>query len=205
MTSTRSWCAPGDPAALAFGIERLLAIPRWRSRLAGAALSGVERFTWSRRAERLEHCRAGRRRPAMISERLLSIVRCPDCRSASPGRRERVDLSGMRPRVPGVRATATSTCGRAVSSRSRRNISTRHCTPTRVTNASRRRCSDRRSATTCSARSWRRSRAIASSISGAAAAGRCSGTATGAPTMVGIDISPFFSEEARRERRPAAR
>ena len=44
-----------------------------------------------------------------------------------------------------------------------------------------------------------RSPATRSSISAAAAAARCCGTATGAPTTVGIDIAPFFSDDARRD------
>ena len=46
--------APGDPASLAFGIERLLADPQLATKLAGNALSDVDDYTWSRRAERLE-------------------------------------------------------------------------------------------------------------------------------------------------------
>ena len=46
--------APGAPASLAFGIERLLASPELAARLARNALSDVDDYTWSRRAERLE-------------------------------------------------------------------------------------------------------------------------------------------------------
>ena len=46
--------SPGDPESLAFGIERLLADRELATRLARNALSDVDDYTWSRRAERLE-------------------------------------------------------------------------------------------------------------------------------------------------------
>jgi glycosyltransferase involved in cell wall biosynthesis len=46
--------AAGDPAALAAGIERVLADPGLARRLAEAALSAVPAYSWDRRAERLE-------------------------------------------------------------------------------------------------------------------------------------------------------
>ena len=46
--------APGDPASLALAIDRLLADPPLAARLARNALSDVDDYTWSRRAERLE-------------------------------------------------------------------------------------------------------------------------------------------------------
>jgi glycosyltransferase involved in cell wall biosynthesis len=46
--------APGDPASLASGIERLLADRQLAIKLARNALSDVDDYTWSRRAERLE-------------------------------------------------------------------------------------------------------------------------------------------------------
>jgi glycosyltransferase involved in cell wall biosynthesis len=46
--------SPGDPESLAFGIERLLADRELAARLARNALSDVDDYTWSRRAERLE-------------------------------------------------------------------------------------------------------------------------------------------------------
>ena len=45
---------PGDPAAMAAAIERLLADPALATRLADAALSAVPAYSWDRRAERLE-------------------------------------------------------------------------------------------------------------------------------------------------------
>ena len=45
---------PGDAAALARAIERLLADPVLASRLARAALDGVPEYSWDRRAERLD-------------------------------------------------------------------------------------------------------------------------------------------------------
>jgi glycosyltransferase involved in cell wall biosynthesis len=46
--------APGDSAALARGIDRLLGEPELAARLARNALNDVDDYTWSRRAERLE-------------------------------------------------------------------------------------------------------------------------------------------------------
>jgi glycosyltransferase involved in cell wall biosynthesis len=45
---------PGDPVALAAGIERVVADPVLARRLAEAALSAVPAYSWDRRAERLE-------------------------------------------------------------------------------------------------------------------------------------------------------
>ena len=45
---------PGDTAALAGAIERLLAEPGLASRLARAALERVPEYSWDRRAERLD-------------------------------------------------------------------------------------------------------------------------------------------------------
>jgi glycosyltransferase involved in cell wall biosynthesis len=45
---------PGDPAALAAGIRRVLGDPAFASRLAGAAFARVRTFTWDRRAALLE-------------------------------------------------------------------------------------------------------------------------------------------------------
>ena len=46
--------APGDAAAMAHAIERLLADPALASRLADAALERVPGYSWDRRAERLD-------------------------------------------------------------------------------------------------------------------------------------------------------
>jgi glycosyltransferase involved in cell wall biosynthesis len=46
--------APGDSAAMATAIERLLADSALAVRLAGAALAAVPSYSWSRRAEKLE-------------------------------------------------------------------------------------------------------------------------------------------------------
>jgi glycosyltransferase involved in cell wall biosynthesis len=45
---------PGDADALAAAVRRLLDDPPLASRLAAAAFSAVDRYTWGRRAERLE-------------------------------------------------------------------------------------------------------------------------------------------------------
>ena len=45
---------PGDAAAMAGAIERLLADPALASRLAHAALERVPEYSWDRRAERLD-------------------------------------------------------------------------------------------------------------------------------------------------------
>jgi len=45
---------PGDPAAMAAAIERLIADPALSARLAAAALAAAPAYSWDRRAERLE-------------------------------------------------------------------------------------------------------------------------------------------------------
>ena len=45
---------PGDVAALTHGIEQLLGDPTLANRLAHAALQDVPKYSWQRRAERLE-------------------------------------------------------------------------------------------------------------------------------------------------------
>jgi glycosyltransferase involved in cell wall biosynthesis len=45
---------PGDPAALAGGLRRVLSDPELGARLATAARAAVRDYTWDRRAERLE-------------------------------------------------------------------------------------------------------------------------------------------------------
>jgi glycosyltransferase involved in cell wall biosynthesis len=45
---------PGDPAALAAAIERLITDPALSARLAAAALAAAPAYSWDRRAERLE-------------------------------------------------------------------------------------------------------------------------------------------------------
>ena len=142
----------------------------------------------------------------MISDRLLALVRCPECHGDARARLgDALTCQGCGRALPRGRRATTSTCGRGSSSPSRRSTWTRRCTPTRGTSACRRRCSARGSATTCCARSSRPRPAIASSISAAAAAARCCGTATGGAATIGIDISPFFAQEARAGRRSAAR
>ena len=114
----------------------------------------------------------------MISERLLTLARCPDCGGGLAGATG--DAAGVRRLRPDVRrpGRATSTCGRRPRSTSRRSTSTRRCTPTRGTSACRRRCWPPASATTCCARSCGRGPTTGSSTSAAAAGGRWSGTAT---------------------------
>jgi glycosyltransferase involved in cell wall biosynthesis len=46
--------APGDPAAMAAAIERLITDPALSARLAAAALAAAPAYSWDRRAERLE-------------------------------------------------------------------------------------------------------------------------------------------------------
>ena len=45
---------PGDPAAMAAAIERLITNPSLSARLAAAALAAAPAYSWDRRAERLE-------------------------------------------------------------------------------------------------------------------------------------------------------
>ena len=127
---------------------------RSRERLASAARAAATDYTWDRRAERLETLLSRARRSAsMISDRLLTLVRCPECRANIT-------------RPPGTAGTfVCSSCARVhraqrrvprhapgrVSSANRRSTSTRRCTPTRGTSGCRRRCSGRGSATTCCA------------------------------------------------------
>ena len=46
--------APGDPAALADAIRRLIADPALALRLAARAFADAEQYSWARRAERLD-------------------------------------------------------------------------------------------------------------------------------------------------------
>ena len=120
----------------------------------------------------------------------------PRCRATA----SRITCSRLRPSVPRRRRTTSSTSARRSNTPSRRSIWTRRCTPTRGTSASRRRCSGRGSATTCSAPSSPRRRRIASSISGAAAAGRCCGTRTGGPPS----SASTSARSSPRKRAPAS-
>ena len=152
-TSNAVLVAPGDAAALAAGIRRVLADPALAARLAGRGGGcgvglhlGAPRRAARSAAERRD--RAGR----MISDRLLALVRCPECRATLT--RDRRCAS------PAAAAAATTTqpaqrlprpAARRSSSPSRPSTWTRRCTPTRATSGSRRRCSARGSATTCCA------------------------------------------------------
>ena len=164
------------------------------------ALNDVDDYTWSRRAERLEALFEEVRGASMISDRLLSLVRCPGCHvnaDGGPGHSHDVAVYELRTASTRRRRSRTSwTCVRASNSRNRPSISTRRCTPTRGTNAYRRRCSGRRSATTCCARSSALVPAIGWSISAAAADARCCGTATGAPRP-SASTSPRSSPKSR--------
>ena len=130
----------------------------------------------------------------MISDTLLSLVRCPDCHGALAGTPDSLVCQGcgrpdhgaspdyldLRPRVEFMEQT---------------NIWTRRCTPTRGTSGCRRRFSDRGSGTTCFDRSCRSCRVTSSWISV-----RQRPHAVLEPRRgiheVGIDISPYFAEEA---------
>ncbi len=165
----------GDPAALAAAIERLIADPvlrpttrRRRARAAHRTLPGAPGQAARGRA---------RGRALMITPAPCSrSPACPDCgarlRAATPTS-SRAGCGRTFRRRP----AATWTSGRHRRSRSRRSISITSCTPMPGTSRSRRRCSGRRFATTCSGRSWLPRQAIASSTSGVAAGARCSGTA----------------------------
>ena len=101
--------------------------------------------------------------------------------------------------VPTARPEASiSICGPRTSSPSRRSIWTKRCTPTRGTSACRRRSSDRRSATTCCASSCGpRPGDLVVDLGCGSGRALVWNRDLGAET-VGIDISPFFSEDARR-------
>ncbi len=196
---------PGSAPALSAGIRRVLS--RSGARCPARGSRSAQRYSstpGSGAPSGSRRCWQCRRRAAMISERLLALVRCPDCRRRAARHGELVTCSRMRPaRTARVNADYLDLRPRS-NSRSRRSTSTRRCTPTRGTNGSRRRCSDRRSATTCCAPSSRRRPAIASSISAAAAGARCSGTATGARRR-SASTSARSSPRRRARSRPAAR
>ena len=156
-TTMRVLVAAGNPQALAAGIR-----PR-------EGRSGAWRSASPRRRSPTSAVTPGTAAPsgssvlfadgarAMISERLLALVRCPECHGALRSERRRAHLQRLRAAVTRGAARGLSRSAAAGRVRaSRRNISTRRCTPTRGTSGSRRRCSDRESATTCCARSWRR-------------------------------------------------
>ena len=132
----------------------------------------------------------------MISERLLTIARCPDCggRLAGAGgrRRRRAQAAGGRsPCRP-----ATSTCGRRPPSTSRRAISTRRCTSTRGTSASRRRCWPRACATTCCATFLRPGPGDLVIDLGCGSGRMLVWNQDSGACQVGVDVSPFFAHEA---------
>ena len=136
----------------------------------------------------------------MISDRLIALVRCPDCRGRIVRSVDTAD--GLRCQTCGRTYRAPSgeywICGRRTSSPSRPSTWTKRSTPTRGTSGCRHRSSARRFATTCcatfSARARRpRGRSRLRQRSHAALEPRPRARET-----VGIDISPFFSGDARR-------
>ena len=73
--------APGDAEALAAGIRRLRERPgASRPARRAARAAAVAEYSWDRRAERLEALFRRDRVDTMISDRLIALVRCPDCR-----------------------------------------------------------------------------------------------------------------------------
>ena len=156
--NARAGSQPGDAAAIAAAITRLLDDSSLAARLARAAAEASLHYSWERRAERLEDLfNEVSRRPLMISESMLALVRCPDCHGVLAGPAMRW-CAAVRPRVPQRLGLIFSICGRGCSTRNRPNTWTSRSMSTPATNGSRRRCSDRRSATTCCAPSSRRSR-----------------------------------------------
>ena len=144
----------------------------------------------------------------MISDRLLALVRCPDCRGTHRSRRRlgrRPALPDVRTRLPRARRRLPRPAAggrvRRADQVPRRGAARRRAARARLAAAARIEDPQRHAARVPRAASP----AISSSISAAAAAARCSGTATSAPTTVGIDISPFFSAGRAARRRPAAR
>ena len=198
--------APGD-AAGARGRHSAAArtIRRCAATLARAARAvGARNTRWARRAERLEAlfargdvaaddfrapARAGplpglpRRRSARDAGSAPTLA-CSGCGRQLPGGPSR-DFLDLRPHESSSREQ-TKYLDEALHADARHE----RVSPPLL---------GRRSATTCCARSSRPGPATASSISAAAAAGRCCGTATRAPRPSAIDIAPYFADEARRE------
>ena len=184
---------PGSAAALADGIRRLLADPGLARGSLGRGGAAAD-YTWDRRATASRRSSPRSRWPAMISERLLTLVRCPECQSRLTRDGDDVTCTGCGRQYRAAGRTI-STCARRSNTRSRRSISTRRCTPTPVTSGYRRRCSARRSATACCATSSLRAerprgRPRMRQRPRAAVESRL------AATTVGIDISPFFAGSA---------
>ena len=134
----------------------------------------------------------------MISDRLLALVRCPDCRrDADRATGERVTCERLRAPVPRGRprlprpaaavefAEQTKYLDEALHADARHERVSPPLLGSKIRNDMLRAFLAPGPAT-------------ASSISAAAAAARCSGTATGGATTVGIDISPFFARGGAR-------
>ena len=157
---------------------------------------------WDRRAERLEALLADvRGRRAVISDRLLALVRCPECRAPLTRDRRSRHLQRLRAPLPRGRQRLSRPAADRSSSRSRPSTWTRRCTPMRATSGSRRRCSARRIRNDM-LRALPRARPapIASSIWAAAAAARCCGTPTGARRR----SASTSARTSRRRRAPAS-
>ena len=175
---------PADPEALAAGIAGVLRDRPAAEHMARTAFEEAFSHTWQRRAERLETLFETAVRVRVISERLLSIVRCPDCRGTlallegrSGGRGWCVRGAGDGIRLAGADFWSFAPPPRSPSTRS---ISMRRCMPMPGTSACRHRCFRPRTATTCCGRFLRPAPRIASSISAAAAAVRSCGIGIGA-------------------------
>ncbi len=145
----------------------------------------VAEYSWDRRAERLEALFTEVRRfEPMISDRLIALVRCPECRGTIVRSVDSVDglrcqTCGRAYRAPGGRVPGSAAGGpvRRADQVPRRGAARRRAARARLAAAARLEDPQRHAArSSCGPRpaTW-------SSISAAAAAARSSGTATSAP------------------------
>ena len=192
---------PGDVAALTHGIEQLLGDPTLADRLAHAALQDVPKYSWQRRAERLEAllaetiaARPDDLRHAPVARSLPGLPRgaCRNRRLA----RVSADAAGRTTVAsPGLPRSAAARRVRGTDEVPGRDAPRRRA----ARDACLRRCSARRSATTCCARSWRPDPHDLVVDLGCGSGRTLLWNRDWGSTTVGIDISPFFSADARRD------
>ena len=129
----------GSSTALAAAVRRLMGDRTLASGLATRAFDDAAYYGWETRAQRIDVVLEAARARDMISDALLRLVRCPDCRGTLADGADALTCTTLRPPTARV-GRAIWTCGRRRPSPSRRSTSTNRCTPMRVMKRCRRRC-----------------------------------------------------------------